>query len=180
MTSASCIPSTLTAGDSVHWMRQFAAYPASAGWALSYSIVGPTAVYTVNATPNGDAFAVDVSATATKDWTPGAYRVAEILTRDPDRITLGATRLVIAPDLSAAPATGLDTRSNAQRTLDAIDAWMATSAPVAGAYEINGRRIQYYPIADLLKLRDRYAAIVAREQAAECGHAGSPRILVRL
>src|SRR6185312_2016653 len=59
--------------------------------------------------------------------------------------------------VAVAAATGpVDTRSHAQKVLDAINAWLESKAPVAGSFEISGRKISYYPLADLLKLQSRY------------------------
>jgi hypothetical protein len=63
--------------------------------------------------------------------------------------------------------------------LDAINAWMESKAPVAGSMEINGRKIAYFPLPDLLKLRDRYRAEVAREETG-AGKTVGTRILTVL
>lgn len=171
-------PGQIVAGDSAHWSRAFADYPASDGWALAYSAINGTEVHAINATADGDGFAVDLASADTKAWTPGTYRLAEYLTKGSDRITLGTTVLVIAPNLAGQTAA-LDTSSHAERMLAAIDAWLESKAPTAGSVEINGRKIQYYAITDLLALRDRYAAIVRSEQASPGRTLGS-RIVVRL
>lgn len=179
MAPTTSIPGSVVAGDSVHWTRTFQDYRPSDGWTLAYSIVGPTAVYTVNGVANaaGDGFDVDVAATTSKTWAAGIYRVAEIVSNATDRVTLSMCSLAIAPDPTAA---GAYMQSHAQKVLAAIEAWLESKAPTAGALEINGRKIQYFPLTELLALRDKYAAMVKRElQCATTGVSGT-RILVRL
>lgn len=171
-------PGNVVAGDSLSWTRAFSDYPASDGWVLAYTLISSTKVFNITATADGDGFAVNVDASATEAWEPDTYRLVEYVTQGTQRVTLGTTTLVVAPNLAAASA-GADTRTHAEKMLALIDAWLESRAPVAGSTEINGRKIQYYPITDLLVMRDRFAREVAREQAAP-GKTAGVRILVRL
>lgn len=174
------IPGRVVAGDSLSWSRSFDDYPASAGWALSYTLVSTTAAYSFNASEDGDGFDVTVAAEVTAQWATDTYRLVETLSNagTGQRITFGTTALIVAPNLAAA-TDGADVRSHAEKMLANIDAWLESKAPVSGSFVINGRQIQHYPLADLLSMRDRYARIVKREQAAPGAVAGT-RILVRL
>ena len=174
---SSSIPAELTAGDSASWLRTIPDYPASAGWALAYTLVSASAVFTIAATADGDSFAVSVGASASAAWAAGSYRVQETVTRDDERHTVATTTLRVLPDLAAA-SSGVDTRTHAQKVLDSLNAWLESKAPVAGAMELNGRKISWYPLPDLLKLRDRYRAEVAAEQRA--GTSRGARILAVL
>lgn len=171
------IPGRVVAGDSLSWSRSFDDYPVSAGWALSYTLIG-AAVYSFNAVADGEAFLVTVTSTDSGKWGAGTYRLAEILTNGDQRVTVGTTTLIVAPDPATAAAGG-DVRTHAEKMLANIEAWLESRAPTAGALEINGRKIQNYPLAELLSLRDKYAAMVKREQAVPGSIAGT-RILVRL
>ena len=173
----SCIPAEITAGDTATWRRTLALYPASAGWVLAYKLVSRSAAFTVTATADGDNFVAAVPATDTATWAAGQYQVQEYVTLGTERHTIGVTALRVLPDLAVA-TTGMDNRSHAQKVLDSLEAWLESKAPVAGAMEINGRKISWYPLADLLKLRDRYRAEVAAEQRSV--RPFGARILVQL
>lgn len=177
-TCCSSPPSAIVAGDSLSWSRAFDDYKASDGWALAYTLVGPTAVYTVNAASNGDDFAVSIAPDTSKTWAPGAYKLVETLSTAGERVTVGITPFTISPDLAATADGGADTRSHARKVLDAIEAWLESKAPVAGTFQIGERQIQYYPIADLLVLRDRYRREVALENA--CGNRRGRPVYVSL
>lgn len=177
------IPGRVVAGDSLSWSRSFDDYSASAGWALSYTLVSTTAVYSFAAATASDGVGFDVAVAAVDSakWAADTYRLVETLTNagSGQRITFGTTALIVAPNLAATASGGTDVRSHAEKMLANIDAWLESKAPVSGSFVINGRQIQHYPLADLLSMRDRYARIVKREQAAPGTVAGT-RILVRL
>lgn len=172
-------PSEVTAGDTLQWSRQIGDYLPSDGWTLNYTLVGPGAVYRVAATGDGDAFAVTVDSATSKTWQAGTYRVQEYVTKGENRFTLGTFLLTVAPDLADA-TSGMDTRSHARKVLDSINTWLESKAPVAGNFEINGRKISYYPLPDLIKLQSRYQMLVTREEAAGRGGVVGTRILTVL
>jgi len=174
------IPLTITAGDSLQWLRRSGDYPATDGWVLHYTLLGATAIYTIDGTASGEDYAVSVDAATTAGWAPGKYQAQEYITNPTglQRITLRTFALTIAPNLVGA-SPGLDTRSHAQKMLDAINTWLESKAPVAGSMEINGRKISYYPLADLLKLQSRYQLLVNQEQASADGRTGGTRTLVQ-
>lgn len=172
------IPSVITAGDTVQWLRRGGTTPSTEGWQYHCVLVGATAVYKIDGTAQDADYLASASAADTAAWAPGSYSAQEYLESAGQRLTLAVTPVRIAPNLAAA-ATGVDTRSHAQKVLDAINAWLESKAPVAGSVEINGRKISYYPLADLLALQSRYQMLVAREQAAD-GSVRGTRILVRL
>ena len=167
-TIPSCIPAEVTAGDSVSWRRAGGDYPASDGWQLSYTLVSATKAYTVNAAADGDDYLVTVDASTSTSWDADLYRVQAYVTKDAERHTVGTSLLRVQPNLAAATG-GLDTRTHAQKVLDAINTWLESKAPVAGAMELDGRKVSWYPLPDLLKLRDRYRAEVAAEQRKGSG-----------
>ncbi|MET3652485.1 hypothetical protein [Dyella japonica] len=169
------IPDQVAAGDTLQWTRAGGAYPPSDGWTLQYTLVGTAAVYNVTAVADGDDYAVKVPAADTKEWEPGTYRVQEYVTDGTDRFTLGSSLLTVTPDLAGATA-GIDTRTHARKVLDSINGWLESRAPVAGNFEINGRKISYYPLPDLIKLQTRYQMLVTREEAAARGQVVGTRI----
>ena len=173
----SIAPTTLRAGDTATWRRSLGDYPASGGWQLKYTLVATSGAYNFSATADGDDFVVSVAPATTATWVAGAYNLTEYVTNGTDRYTLATTRVQVLPDLAAA-STGADTRTHARKTLEAIEAWLESRAPAVAKVEIAGRRIENYPLSDLLALRDRYKAEVAREDAAANG-GRTGRLLVR-
>lgn len=173
----STIPQQIRAGDTARWRRNLGNYPADDGWQLTYAVVGPTAVHSVAATPDGAAHKVEVLASASAAWEPGIYRVQEYVAKGVDRYTLSVVSLRVLPDLAA--SNGLDTRTHARKVLDAIEAWLERKAPTAASFQYEGRRLENYPLPELLALRDRYRAEVRSEDAADSG-LGGRRMLVRV
>lgn len=171
-------PAAIRAGDSVTWQRSLRDYPASDGWALKYTLVAASGAYNFEATADGDDFLVELASDVTEAWEPGRYSLTEYVEKAPARTTLQVTPLQVQPDLAGATG-GIDTRSHARKMLDSIDAWLETSAPTVAKMEINGRRIENYGLDELLAMRSRYAAEVAREDAAASG-GRTGRLLVRV
>jgi hypothetical protein len=167
------VPTELRAGDTVKWRRTLDCYPAGAGWVVAYRLVGPTAAYTITAAADGDVHAVTIAAATSAAYAPGLYKLHETVSNDDERFTLGVTALRVLPDLAAGSAA--DTRSHARKVLDAIEAWLESKAPTAAAFEVAGRKLQNYPLTELLALRDRYRLEVAREERGGRG----VRILTR-
>lgn len=172
----------ISAGDTARWTREFDDYLPVDGWVLSYTMVGTTALLNlgtseISTSTDGLGYVIDVPASTTSGWASDRYKLLEVLTNSitGERHTANATWLRVHPDLAAA-TVGSDQRTHARKMLDAINAWLESKAPVAGSMEINGRKIAYFPLPDLLKLRDRYRAEVAREEAGP-GKTRGTRIL---
>lgn len=74
-----------------------------------------------------------------------------------------------------------DIRSNARKSLDAIDAMLGGQAQEGvRRYRINNRELERYTVDELLKLRSHFAAEVQREERKNKGMNGlGPRIAVR-
>lgn len=165
------IPVELRAGDTLKWTRTLPAYPASDGWALSYSLVGRTGAHTFSGTADGDGFAVTVSATTSANFTAGRYRLTEYVTKGTERFTTATKDVTVLANLAGA-TTAADTRSHAQKMLDAIEAYLESKAPTAASVEIAGRKISNYPLTDLLALRSKYQNEVAIEARLASGLGG--------
>jgi hypothetical protein len=172
------LPAEHRAGDTLSQTVSLPDYPASDGWALSYTLVGPSAVYTLSTAAAGDDFTVAVLAATTAAWAAGTYTVHAVVTKAAERYTVDTAQLRILADLSAIVA-GTDLRTHARKVLDAIEAWLESKAPVAASLQVAGRRLDNYPITELLALRDRYRAEVFREERTAAGK-GATRILMRL
>ena len=162
------LPATLIAGDTLQFKRQLPDYLPSDSWQLKYSLVGTAGAYSFDASADGDGWLITVASDATASWAAGRYTLTEYVTKSSTRTTLASRTVVVSQDLAGASA-GLDTRTHARKVLDAIEAWLESRAPTTGEFQVAGRRLQNYPITDLLSLRDKYRAEVAREEAAQSG-----------
>jgi hypothetical protein len=161
-------PSSVNAGDTWRWTRSLADYPASAGWALSYTLINASAKITISAAATTAGYAA-----GTYDWRARVSKAGEVYTVGEGRITVR----------NAYAASTFDARSHARKTLDAIEAVIEGRASSSTAeYQIAGRQLKYIPVPDLLALRDKYRAEVKREDAIAAVAAGLPdsrRVFVR-
>lgn len=179
MATATTEPDVIVAGDTAKWLRSLDDYPASASWVLTYTLVSAAQRYTFSASASGDQHLVTVAATTTATWAAGTYTWRAQVAKAGEVYTVGTGSLTVKPSFSAAT----DARSHARRTLEAIEAVIegrATSE--VSYYMIGGRQLRYIEPAQLLALRDRYRAEVAREDAAQRAAAGLPdkrRVFVR-
>lgn len=178
-------PDFITAGDFIQWQRNLGEYPASV-WTLSYALINATDKITLTATNDSDAHLIEIDSATSAAYTPGIYSWQSYVTNGADRRTIGTGQIEIKADF--ANASTLDTRSQARRTLDAIEAVIENRASQdQQEYTIGSgagsRSLKRTPMADLLVLRDKYKAIVLAEEKAEKlakGMGGNNRILVRL
>lgn len=175
------IAESVIAGDSIALSEPDAAasYPAASGWALTVAWQrergGSAPVQTV-LDVQGEA---TVAPSTTAVWTPGNWRWALVAARAGERVTLGSGLIRVLPDPLAATAS--DQRSHAQRTLEALEAAIegrasSTDLKVTLA---DGRSIERLSHDELLRARDRYAAIVASDRRKAAGR-GPGRVLVNL
>jgi hypothetical protein len=156
-------PANFTAGTTFDQLTTLTAYPATAGWSLVVLLRGPGA-YNLAATPEGAQHRLTVAASATAAWAPGRYTYTVRAIRAGFVVAVDVGQIEILPD-PAAQSAGVDIRSHAQIVLDNIEAVLEKRATQdQQRYTINNRELWRTPIADLLLLRDRYAAIVAKER----------------
>jgi hypothetical protein len=174
-------PATLVAGDTATWTKSLSDYPASAGWVLSYALVKSGTRITFNASASGDDHLVSEAPVTTAAWAAGDYQWTAKVSLAGAVYTVASGAVTIAADYSAATG-GLDARSHARTTLDALEAWIEGRNMGVAEYEIAGRRMKSIPIPDLLVLRDRYRRDVRSEDDAARAAAGLPsrnKMLVR-
>jgi hypothetical protein len=161
-------PASITAGLSFKAkLISLREYPAPE-WGLAVILRGPSA-QVITAQPEGAQHRLEASATATKTWAPGAYLYSVRVMRGDDVLEVERGSTFIARDLEALEGVQ-DVRTHARRTLDAIEAVIEKRASLdQSRYVINNRELERTPIRDLLLLKDRYAALVRREEAAARG-----------
>jgi hypothetical protein len=172
-------PAAIAAGDTAKWSKTLADYPADQGWALNYELVNASQRYTFAAAASGSDFLVTVAAATTAGWVVGDYAWRARVSKASEVYTVGEGRVTVG----ASFASATDTRSQARRILEAIEATLEGRASSAvERYTIAGRELRHYLPEQLLVLRDRYRADVRREEAAERMAQGLPnpsRVYVR-
>jgi hypothetical protein len=168
----------VVAGDSLNFTVAGGAYPASAGWVLTYRLV-PRAVgaeINFNATASGDDFVVALDAAATENWAAGAYTWWQRVEKAGEKYTLGQGQLTVRPN----PATltgGFDGRSEAVKALEEAKAarasWITSGGRIA-SYQIAGRTMTYKSAIEIDREIRFWEGEVARHQQAERIAAGLP------
>jgi hypothetical protein len=167
-------PTVITQGERIEWTKTFCDYPATL-YSLEYRFRGTGPGFNVTATVDGSDFLAAVTKENSAACSLGRYDWQSWLTEIATRITHFSPDPV-EQDVQRGFATGstgnVELRSDAKMALDAINAAIlgqATNNQME--YEITtpagSRKIRRVPLADLLAARKEYAAIVARENAAE-------------
>jgi hypothetical protein len=177
----------LTAGDSLNYETDIPLYPPSQGWTAVLRLVpaqvgGAAVKIPATTSPTGDRFLWQVSPAVTSLWVAGSYAWAIWVEKAGERYTQQRGRLLVTADPDTL-AVGTDTRSQAQRSLDAINAMLENRASDAQLrYKINGRELERYPLQDVLRLKAHFEAAVATENRAAGladSRGGLRRILIR-
>jgi len=168
------VPATLRAGDTVTWRRSLSYFPASDGWVLTYVLVKSGSQITITASADGADHVVEVPLATTAAWSPGTYTWQERATKAGKTYTNAVGVLQILASFAAATG-GLDARTHAQKTLEALEAWIEGRDIAVAEYRIGDRLLKTIPIPDLLILRDRYR----REVRSASGVPQSGRVYLR-
>jgi hypothetical protein len=173
----------IVAGDTLNFLTSVPAYPASAGWVLTFKLIprvvatGP--VLSFSASAEGDDHRVNVVAATTAGWALGDYSWQSYVTKAAERYTaaFGSTKIVANP----ATAASLDNRSHERKVLEAIEACIenraSTSQREMVAYTIGNRSQQFDTTESksaLLELHSKYKWLVANEDARAAIAAGRP------
>ena len=172
------MPASLIAGDSLLLAIPVGNYPASAGWAVSLVLqaLAGGAPVSANATDGAAEWDIAVASSVSTALAPGSYRYLIAATKAGDRSTIASGEVEVLPDPAKAAQ---DQRSQARRSLDAIDAMLegrASSEDMKFTFA-DGRALEKIPHADLLALRQHFA----RKVACEINKGRGPkRVLVRL
>lgn len=161
-------PREIVVGSTLKWTRDFEDYPASE-YSLTYYFRGAGQGFDAAASADGDSFAVTVPAATTSGMTPGAYYWQAVAVKDGEKfVAARGEAKAVAGLASVDAATTVDGRSEAKKTLDAIDALLAGKATLdQQEYTIADRSLRRIPVPELLLLRKEYARRVMRERRRE-------------
>jgi len=159
------IPSRLQIGDSWNWAESLPDYPASAGWALSFSLYRyGQPVIQIDATASGNDFSISVSAATTAGKAAGEWQWTAYVTKGADRFTVGTGTVTLLPDLAAATEAS-DLRTENEKILDALIATQQRRATKEQeSTQIGGRAIRYMAPDELEKMIGIYSYKVKAEQ----------------
>lgn len=166
----------LTAGDTLDFPVVVSNYKASDGWSLKYRLAPRVSgtVIDLTAVASGDDYRVQVTAASTSAWAAGFYSWSAFVEKAAERYSVSRGTLEIRVSSVAMPA-GYDSRTHAQKTLDAIKAVIEKRASLdQQEYSIHGRQLKRMTIDELLKFRVVYEREVANEIVKERLAAGLP------
>ncbi|MGE4169136.1 MAG: hypothetical protein AB7F28_00255 [Candidatus Margulisiibacteriota bacterium] len=103
----------------------------------------------------------------TGEWSQGKYWYALRVEKDGTIFQIQDGTVRIEADLASITAP-FDGRDHVRKVLDAIEAVIEGRATIdQESYTINNRQLRRTPIADLLKLRDRYKEELRRQESAK-------------
>lgn len=178
-------PQKLRAGDSWRWRRDdLAAYPAPV-WSLKYYLVSPNRQIVLDASADGAAHVVAVSAAASAAYLAGLYSWIARVSAGGEEYTVGDGAIEILPNFATA-AAGLDGRSHAKRMLDALTSIIegrAASMDIDIVDKTLGEGVALRKNPELLiKYQGIYARQYRAEQEAQKlanGEASGRKVLVK-
>ena len=165
-------PREFVAGDTVSWRVRVAGYSPDDGWGLVYYFWNESADFSVIGVVDGGEWVMYIPASVSAACVPGRYRWQRVFARgvgeELERVTGVEGVMVVRHNPAAGKGTGIDSRSEVKRALDAIDAVLARSATKEQAsYSIDGRALQRRSAEELLVLRGHYARLYAKELREE-------------
>lgn len=160
-------PLEITAGDYVQWQKKLSDYLATDGWVLSYAFINASAKFSANSTASGSDHLITLAAATTGSYASGIYKWQSYVTNGSQRITIDGGEVVVKPNF--ATATTYDSRSDAKKTLDAIEAEILARAEggMTVEYTIGDRSLKKSSVSELIVLRDKYRSIYLSEQNKE-------------
>ncbi len=179
-------PQVFTAGDTLTFVRQVSDYPASAGWALSYVLRGPTTIRSNAVTYSTSDYLIYESAANTSNWTAGVYSLQAYVTNSGGyrySVDTWFPKITVKPDPSKYVEGSASNLTFAQRTLIAVESAIESlSSKKVATASVNGQSYSIQNIQALNSLRQRMREEVRSEEDAINYAAGlgvSKNILVR-
>lgn len=161
------IPNKIRAGDTLKFTESLTDYPASV-WTLAYTLINATDNIEFVAVPVGDDYSVNIAHGITSNWNKGYYAyVARVSNGTESYVVLYGDLEILANATSA----NFEVRSHARIVLDNINAVLEDKATLEQAsYSIDGRSLNSRSIDELLKIKEKYEYLVAREKNKKGGY----------
>lgn len=161
-------PTDAVAGDSLQWDVEYADYPATAGWELSYAIRGPENLdiacgSMVSAV--GAGFAVRVPAAATEGLVAGGYTLVGFVAKDGERFTVYRGPLRVA----ANPAAEGGAASPDEQLLELVTAAIAGRDLTVEEQRVLTRAVKYAGARNELELQGILRQRVIQERYPDRG-----------
>lgn len=171
-------PTSLQAGDTLNFTREFSDFPATDGWILSYRLVSRSGLTAIDiaSTADGDGYEVNIASATTAGYAPGDYTLYGFITLSPDRYQVYKGAFTVLPD----PATTsfVDSRSYLEKVLEKLETVILEGViREVIRYSFNGVSTEVQSMRDALDARDRVKALIAQEQALANG--SQQKILTR-
>lgn len=155
------LPRRITIGDTITWDETLDDFPASASWVVTYNLTSKDARFVSTHAAVGDDHRITIVTTSLEE---GHYDWAKKITDGSSTFTLAFGILDVDPDLSA-DTTGVDRRSYAAITLEAIEALLQGKATKdQTSYSLNGRALSRYSIDELTAWRAQLRSEVNDER----------------
>ncbi len=182
------IPLQHTAGDSFSATLDGATYSAAHGWVGQLVLIGPVR-HTLSSVASGADHLVEVTAATTAAWLAGSYALRAIYTKAATsaRASVEVGALKVLPDPAASGTDAASLKSAAQVAFETLQtayrAYLASGSFTVQEYMVNGRRMTYRTLAELLAALNAAARDVEAENAAARIAAGQnprARFVVRM
>lgn len=169
MTTSPIEPTTVTAGDTLIWLRTLSDYPATDGWVLKYRLLNASGKIDVVAAASGTDFLITITNIVSAAYVAGTYDWTSWVEGNSQRITIGTGRIVVKPDPAA--QNTFDGRSNARKALEALQTAYQSYITAGNAhiaeYEIAGRKMKFRSSAEILEQISYWQTQVKGEERAE-------------
>lgn len=175
-------PASVTAGDTVKWLRSLADYPATDSWVLKYRLINAAGKLDITAGASGADHLVSVTAATSAAWVPGLYAWQAFVEKGTERYTIGTGSITIERNL-AAEAAGYETRTTARQILDQLETaykdYATNGQGLVQRYTIGGREMWFKSSKDFLTAIEYWRSQVAGEEVIEdlAQGLGNPRRL---
>lgn len=158
------IPKQLIAGDTWMWTRSLGDYPAGT-WTATVYFEAMQGAFSVAASASGTTHSFTIAATTTTAYVPGRYGWRLRVTDGTTLTTFesGMVEVLVDP----AKAGKVDTRSWAQRTLEAVESFLEGNASTAQAsMSLAGRQISRWSLDELRAWHKDLESRVREEERA--------------
>lgn len=161
------VPKTINSGFNFHataWLPNYS----GAEWTLELLFRG-TGTITLTGERENARHVFSANAAETASWVAGEYTYFLRAVSGDDAYLVEQGTVRVTPDATKI-ADGTDMRSDAQKSLDAIDAVLAKRATLdQKRYRINNRELERTDPKDLIALRAHFFELVQREKAKASG-----------